>query len=97
MFRQHFIPEIGSIPSRESNCAIIGNACETIVRRRVWGGDEEECRTDRAAAKEQRLLRALGHVARRSLLFAERSSGEVSRRQLESAGYEIASRPRRAA
>lgn len=40
-FRQRFISEIDAIPSRESNCAIFGNAGETIVREEEEEDDDE--------------------------------------------------------
>lgn len=41
-FRQRFISEIDAIPSRESNCAIFGNAGETIVREEEEEDDDDE-------------------------------------------------------
>lgn len=43
-FRQRFISEIDAIPSRESNCAIFGNAGETIVREEEEEDDDDELR-----------------------------------------------------
>lgn len=70
-FRQRFISEIGAIPSRESNCAIFGNAGETIVREeeeedelralaeRRCRGEEENGGCAAAGKRAPHLLRAL--------------------------------------
>lgn len=104
-----FISEIDVISSRESNCAIFGNAGETIVHEEEEEEEDDElealakrrCREEKenggcaAASKRASASTAgsLGYVTCRSLLFAKRSSGEVSRsegsaqeRKRESAG-----------